>query len=692
MDIQESIQSALEHLKSEHLDCAEKDLINILNSEPTNTEALILLSVVYYHLKNYDLAISFGRKALHYSPANAYAYYNLGDAFREKKEYAEAISCYRKALELNPTLGDAYYNIATIFQDTNQIREAISCYRKALEFNPNDTAATYNLGIIFQDAKQFEEAIHCFQKALDLNPNLVGGYNHLALIFHCTNRINEAISYYQKALELNPSDIVAYYGLAEVLKEKGQYQDAIDIYRKSLQLIPDNAGVYHNMGNIHILQGKLDEAEENYMRALRLKPDEFKPYESLLLMMNYHSQYDAQAIFLKHLEFAKQFAEPLISGIRSHTNDPSPDRRLRIGYVSPDFRRHPVAYFIEPVLASHNKRFFEVYCYSNSLVHDEISERMQKYAAQWRNIAGINDEEVAEQIRKDKIDILVELAGYTANNRMLMFARKPAPVQASWIGYLATTGLSAIDYKIVDDYTNPPGKTKQFYTEKLMRLPRSFLCYQPDRESPEVGPLPALLTGHITFGSFNNFAKVTPEVLTLWSKILNSVPGSRLILKGLCFYDRTTHEYAMKMFAQRGIAVERVILAYADPPPKHLEAYNQVDIGLDTFPFNGATTTCEAMWMGVPVITLQGAAYHSRVGVSLLSNIGLPELVAETPEEYISIAVNLAMDLQRLQSLRRNMREMMKHSPLCDAKKFTANLEKSYRRMWKTWCKNYELQ
>ena len=303
---------------------------------------------------------------------------------------------------------------------------------------------------------------------------------------------------------------------------------------------------------------------------------------------------------------------------------------------------------------------------------------------------GMSDEEVAELIRKDKIDILVDFAGHTANNRILLFARKPAPIQVSWIGYLATTGLSTIDYKIVDSYTDPPGKTEQFYTEKLIRLPESFLCYLPDKDSPEVGPLPALSTGHITFGSFNNFAKVTPEVFTLWARILNELPDSRLILKGKSFSDKTTCQYAINMFTERGISAERITLQSWDPSPKHLESYNQVDIGLDTFPFNGATTTCEAIWMGVPVITLAGTAYHSRVGVSLLSNVGLPELIAKTHDEYIGIAVNLASDIEKLQLLRKSLRDRMSHSPLTDAKRFTANLEMCYHKMWENWCNSVQ--
>jgi predicted O-linked N-acetylglucosamine transferase (SPINDLY family) len=404
--------------------------------------------------------------------------------------------------------------------------------------------------------------------------------------------------------------------------------------------------------------------------------------------MNYNCRYDAQTLAAEHLKFGKQIIEALSFDTPSYNNQRILNRRLRIGYVSPDFRRHPVTYFIEPVIIAHNREHFEVLCYSNSLKHDEVTIRIQEHADQWHNIVGMSDDEVTELIRRHEIDILVDLTGHTASNRILVFARKPAPIQISWIGYLATTGLSTIDYKIVDNYTDPPGKTERFYTEKLRRLPESFLCYLPDKDSPDVGPLPALSIGHITFGSFNNFAKVTSEVFTLWSKILHELPNSRLIMKGKSFYDKTTCQYAISMFTQRGIASERITLQTSDPSPKHLESYNLVDIGLDTFPFNGATTTCEAMWMGVPVITLAGDAYHARSGISLLSNVGLQELVAKTSDEYISIAIHLAKDLKRLQSLREHLRDMMTYSPLCDVKRFTANLELCYREIWETWCKS----
>jgi len=620
MNIDETIQIALEYINSGNLKLAEKALVEILEIHPDNATALSVLGIVYYYLNNYDSAILYSKKALHSNPTNAYIYYNLGNAFREKKQFEEAISCYQKALQHNPNLVESYIN----------------------------------LGIIFYDKGNFEESKN----------------------------------YFEKALQFNPTNPIAYLGLAATLFEIKQFHEAINYYKKFLHLFPNNADVYNNIGLILMAQGKLNEAEKNYRHALQLKPDELRPYFNILMMMNYNSEYTAKKIFSEHVQFAKRFAEPLYPAIYCYTNKHDLTRRLKVGYVSPDFRRHPVASFIEPVIKAHSRKHFEVYCYSNNKIYDKVTERIQGYADNWRCISGIIDEEAEELVRTDEIDILVDLAGYTADNRILLFARKPAPIQVSWIGYLTTTGLCTIDYKIVDSYTNPEGMTEQFHTEELIRLPETFLCYLPDKDSPKVENLPALLAGHITFGSFNNFTKVTPEVFTLWSKVLNELPDSRLIMKGKSFFDKTTCQYAINMFIERGVAPERITLLSSDPSPKHLASYNQVDIGLDTFPFNGAATTCEALWMGVPVITLAGTAYHSRTGVSLLSNIGLPELVAKTQDEYIEIAIHLATDIGKLQYFRKNLRNIMAQLPLCDIKRFIINLEKCYRQMWETWCKS----
>jgi predicted O-linked N-acetylglucosamine transferase (SPINDLY family) len=601
-------------------------------------------------IKKYKKKIAISRLLNKEEPLS---HYNSGIVLFNNQQYDEAIIHFQKALELNPNLIHAYNYLGNAFQEKKQFDEAIPYYRKAIQINPTDPTAYINLGIAFQNTIQHESAIEYFKAALQINPNLYQAYD--------------------------------YMGLS--LTVEGNMEKAQECYESSLSINPFSEMTLVNLGNLVAKQGNLKEAEKYYQRALQINPNDLKANEAFVMTMLYSSHYDQQAIYAEHLRIAKKFAEPLSVFILPHANERIVLRKLRIGYVSPDFKRHPVAYFIQPVLAEHNRHDFEVFCYSTVDLYDDITGQIKNLSDHWRDISTVSDEKAAEEIRRDRIDILIDLSGHSAHNRMLLFARKPAPVQVTWIGYPPTTGLSAIDYKIVDNYTDPPGITDRFYSEKLMRLPECFVCYLPDRESPDVGPLPALSAGHVTFGSFNNFQKVTPQVFEAWSKIMNSVPGSRFIIKSKIFADNKTREYATDMFVQRGIATNRIILQTADPSPKHLGSYNLVDIGLDTFPFNGLTTTCEAMWMGVPVITLAGTGYAARAGVSLLSNVGLPDLIAKTPDEYISIAVNLANDLKRLRSLREHLRDMMENSPVCDAKSFTANLETCYRQMWEKWCK-----
>ncbi len=721
MNNHKALQRAIELYQAGDLKQAESACREIVENQPDNADALHLLGVLSYQAGNYDAAMKYLSEALRHIPANAYVHYNLGNVYKNKREFDKAISFYQKALRLNPNLFEAYHNLGIVFQAKNQLDEATACYQKAVELNPNLADAYYNLGTIsqdrglldeaiafyrktvqlepkltdawfnmgnvFSDKRQFDEAASCYQKIVQLNPTLAAPYYNLGIIFEEKGQLTEAINLYQKALQLDPNLVDAYNNLGNIMQKQNAFDKAIEYFHRALVLRPDFGETLVNLGNILRDFGQPGEAEKCYRRALAIRPEWSFCYGNLLFLMLYNSRYDAQTIFLEHLKFAKQFEEPLFSAILPHSNGRTADRRLRVGYVSPDFRTHPVASFIEPVLAAHNREHFEVFCYSDVPKQDEVTARIRGYADQWRDIAGMPDEKAAELIRKEGIDILVDLAGHTAHNRLLLFARKPAPVQASWIGYPATTGLSSIDYKIVDKYTDPPGLTEEFYTEKLIRLTDSFLCYLPERESPEVGPLPVLKSGHITFGSLNNFAKVSLEVIELWTKILKAIPGSRLLMKAKSLSDRSTRDYVMDLFVQRGIAAGRINLLSWEPSTKgHLDTYNRIDIGIDTFPYAGTTTTCEAAWMGVPVITLAGNTHASRVGASLLSNIGIPDLIAKTPDEYLAIAVNLADDTKRLQRLRGSLRDMMIHSPLTDAKRFIINLENSYWSIWEEWC------
>jgi len=600
---------------------------------------------------------------------------------RGNLELAEEI--LRKVLAMHPENAVLHNNMGLVLQGMGQYEQAAEYFVRALEIEPSRSDIHYNLGNVFKEKGTLDEAEGSYRKAIDLDPENADAYVNLGLVLKQKGQLEEAAFYYKRALALNPENTDAYINLSIVFKAQGQLTEAISACRKALQIEPANVFALINMGNAFLYQGKYQEAQRCYRETLALDQNLLLAYSNLLCSMNYHSFCSQDNILTEHKKFAELFAVPLSPGTPLSGSRRIHRKKLRIGYLSPDFRQHSVAYFIEPVLSAHDRKSCEVFCYSNVSSPDEVTRRLQGIADKWRNIAGLTDEESARLIRGDGIDILIDLAGHTAGNRILVFARKPAPVQVSWIGYPATTGLSSIDYKIVDRFTDPPGMTEKYYTEKLLRMPDSFLCYLPERESPEINPLPALGNGYITFGSFNNFAKVTPEVMTLWAKILKELSDARLILKANSFADKETCRYALSVFSREGINKSRIALLPSERSVKgHLELYSHIDIALDTFPYNGTTTTCEALWMGVPAIVLEGQSHASRVGMSIIANVGLEGLISATPDEYVKIAVRFAEDLRRLKDLREGMRTLMLQSPVTDARRFTMNLEHYFQAIW----------
>jgi predicted O-linked N-acetylglucosamine transferase (SPINDLY family) len=381
------------------------------------------------------------------------------------------------------------------------------------------------------------------------------------------------------------------------------------------------------------------------------------------------------------------FAEPLRATIKPHGNDRSPDRPLRVGYVSPDLKQHAVGFFLEPILEHHDRNQFHIYCYSGVVTPDRVTQRMQAFGHTWRSIVGVRDEQVAEMIRADGIDILVDLSGHTSGTRLLIFARKPAPVQVAFLGYLNTTGMPTVDYRVTDAWADPPGMTDPFYSERIVRLPRCGWAFHPFEEAPDVADAPAAKNGYITFGSFNKLSKLSPPLIATWAELMKQVPTSRLLLKWSSLADASTRQRFHSLFAAHGISSDRIELAGATASMSdHLASYGRIDLALDTFPYNGATTTCDALWMGVPVVTLAGDTHAGRIGVSLLTAIGLPELIAPSPDQYVQIATDLANDPTRLSHLRQTMRPRVINSPLQDPLTLTRALEAAYRQMWHDWC------
>jgi predicted O-linked N-acetylglucosamine transferase (SPINDLY family) len=418
---------------------------------------------------------------------------------------------------------------------------------------------------------------------------------------------------------------------------------------------------------------------------LLLDPDNTVAHDNLLMGMHYDPDYSSEHLYRAAQEWGAR-NDSQDTRLPPPANVPDPRRRLRIGYVSADFKTHPVGFFIEQVLAHHDKNQFEIFCYSNQATDDDLTMRLRRHSDHWNSILYRSHKEVAQDIRRDGIDILVDLAGHTSGNRLLTFAYKPAPIQATWIGYHATTGLPAMDYIIGDRFLIPP-EEERYYVERVVRLPNAYLCFSPPDIEIEPGPLPAAAAGKITFGCFNNTAKLTEAVIACWSRLLHALPQAQLYLKYKAFGDDGVRQRYQGLFAQHGIDTDRIRFAGLSPRQEYLAAYREVDIGLDPFPFNGCTTTMESLWMGVPVVTLRGDRYVGHMGETILKHLGLPECVTDSEDAYIAKAIDLASDLPRLAELRGGLRSRLLNSPLCDGPGFTRDLEAAYRRMWETWCR-----
>ena len=554
-----------------------------------------------------------------------------------------------------------------------------------------DLTAAIQLGVYHHQAGNIEQAESIYQQIIQVHPNNANALHLLGLIAHQRGEHHCAVDHIKQAIHINGSISDFHYNLGNVFKAQNELQDAADCFQAAIRLNPAHMDALNNLGNVLRKQGKIEDALEAFKSLLEMKPDCKASHSNFLLTLNYRSILTPTQIFEEHKRWSEKQLDPFKDNFKPFTNDKNPNRHLRIGYISPDFRRHSVAFFIEAVLEAHDRSKFEIICYSNTPRPDAVTERIQKLSDRWHNIWQITDDQVVDLIRSEKIDILIDLAGHMGNNRLPIFTLKPVPIQVTYLGYPNTTGLSTMDYRLTDAWADPCGETDHLYSEKLVRLPNGFLCFRPPEYGPVIADLPAFKKGMVTFGCFNNIAKVSRETAELWSEILKSIPNSRLLLKFRALMDKTTCQRIRQMFSQQGVSADRIeTIGYIPSYEDHLALYNEIDIALDPFPYNGTTTTCEALWMGTPVVTLAGNSHASRVGVSLLSSIEMTDLIAETFEQYKHIAVRLSKDLNQLQTLRTGLRHRILQSPLTDAKEFTRSLEDVYREMWKTYCSRFD--
>ena len=563
--------------------------------------------------------------------------------------------------------------------------ESIECFRKAIALQPGHALAYYNLGMALRGLGKAEEAINAFREVTRLAPNRPEPYVNLGNVLMDLGRLEEAAPCFRTLLKLTPRDAEALARLGRIVHVQGHLEEAVSYYRQALQIEPKYASVYDNLAAALCNQGKFVEALVNHRKSLEIAPDDELAHSNFLMTQLYLPEQNPDEIFAEHRRWAQIHANAPASAT-PYANAKDPERRLRIGYVSPDFRAHSVAFFLEPLLTNHDRNMIETVCYSGVSRPDATTERLRSMAGQWRDIRGLGDEQVAQTIRADVVDILIDLAGHTNGTRLKVFARKPAPIQVAYLGYPNTTGLSVMDYRLTDKLADMEGEDA-YYTEKLLRLPGCFLCYQASADCPPVSPLPAQAQGYVTFGSFNNLSKINSNVIDLWVKLLQAIPQARLFIKSPSLTDTATRERYYGLFEERGLARERVELqGRTITRADHLALYSRLDIALDTFPYNGTTTTCEAMWMGVPVITLAAKRHAGRVGVSILSNAGFGEWIAQTPDQYIALAAGLAGDVRKLAALRAGLRQRLSDSPLCDGQAFARKVEAAYREIWRAWC------
>ena len=630
-----------------------------------------------------DDAIRCYREILSRQPSFLAAMVNLGAALLEQGQLSDAAKVLEEAIRIDPAIPESHNNLGLVLARSGAVEQARQKFLRALELNPNYVDAQINLGNLDAQAGQLDDAISWLQRALQLAPRSAKGHNNLGAVYKARGQIDQAIACFRSAIELDPLDASAHSNLSATLRISGRLDEAEIHARRAIEIDSKLAEAFNHLGNALKDQGKLDEAVDCYHKAVELQPDYVNAHSNLIYTRIFCPGYDNARIFEDHRRWNEQHALPLAVEKQTYANSRRTDRPLRIGYVSPDFRNHVIGRSLLPLFQEHDRTGFDVFCYADVTQPDDLTTRFQSLGGSWRPIQGMSDERVAQLIRDDQIDILVDLTLHLAQNRLLVFARKPAPVQVTFAGYPGTTGLTTIDYRFTDPYLDPPGSDDRYYAEKSYRLPDSFWCFESLDHDTSVSPLPAARNRYVTFGCLNNFCKVNSPALKLWGRILNAVAGSRLIVLS----GEGSHRVGtLRQLGDEGVSPDRVEFVPYQPRTQYLRHYHSIDIGLDTFPYNGHMTSLDAFWMGVPVVTLAGSTVAGRAGLCQLMNLGLPDLIAYETEEYVSIAKSLAEDLPRLATLRAGLRQRMRESPLMDHPRFARGIESAYRQMWKTWC------
>ncbi|MBM3600638.1 MAG: tetratricopeptide repeat protein [Alphaproteobacteria bacterium] len=660
---------------------------------PTVTEVLAA-ALDHHHAGRLDRAEQIYRQVLQFDSNQADALHLLGLLTHQRGRGPEALALLERAVAANGTNAAYHVTVGAVHEAAGRLEDAAAAFGRAVSLGKDSAEPHFRLGAALAALGRHERAAEELAAALRLEPDLVEARAQLGVTLRRLGRHQAARDVLESAassldmsrgVDRNLAPVI-YFNLAKSLEQVGSHGDVVSCFRRALALDPANADAHNDLGLQLLLMGDSDAALAHYRAAIALRPEDPFMHSNLLYAFNFVPTADPEAVFAEHQRWESRHARPHYARIRPHGNVRDPERRLRVGYLSADLNNHPITYNVEGLIRHHDRDRFEVYCFSDlaSVASDATTHRLGRISDHWRVIAGVPDEAAADMIRADKIDILVSLAGHTAFNRLTILAHKPAPVQ---IGYgVGTSGMTAVDYWLSDPILHPP-ETRERCAEELWRLPH-LVIHQPPQEAPDVAPLPARRNGWITFGCFNNPAKLAPELVALWARILHAVPTARLRLKYMNWLDQADLVARVReRFAAHGIDGARLLIGGGlMARPEHLALVGSCDVILDSAPFNGWTTTFEALYMGVPVVTLTGDRFLGRVGASFLSAAGLPELIADNADAYVGIAVGLAKDVARLDALRRDLRARVLASPLCDASVYARTVEAAYREMWRRWC------
>lgn len=668
-----------------------------------------------------SLAMECFQKALLIEPDNELIYFQIGITYHQQNNVLLAEESYRKAIALNGDYINAYNNLAYVLQEQDKIEDAISLCKQVLINHPDSELINFQLGNFYQKQKKLDMAVDAYQKTISINENFVEAYNNLGCVLQEQNRLKEAIVAYKKGININPNNAQLHNNIGAVMQKSKDFQNAVASFKNAIEINPnlidahnniaraymdlfnfeqaivhyekvlalggDNASVVNDLATALRRPGNLDKAIELYRRALSI-PSDFKTtnvtHSNLLFSLSCFNECSPN----QYLEEAKSYGSRVLEQATPYHTwlvdmDVNVHRPLRVGFVSGDLHRHPVGFFINHTLASINKKNIELFVYTTTDKEDELTTKIKSHVNEWQNIMEMSDECAAKQIHDDRVDILIDLSGHTSGNRLSLFAWKPAPVQISWLGYWASTGVPGIDYLLADSVSVPEEHQADF-SETIWYLPDTRMCFtQPSGSDVSmVANLPALTNQYITFGSFQNPTKMDMSVFTLWSNVLQAIPTAKLRLQTRELEDNNIRTSILEKLSSLGIDTNRVMMKGGQLYHEYLASYSEVDIVLDTFPFPGGTTTCEALWMGVPTVTLAGQTLLSRQGASMLTCAGLADWAANSEAEYVETAIKKASDIEGLAKLRSMLRQQVQNSPLFDAQLFARNLDHALHQIW----------